>query len=81
MLYFPRGFIHEAKTTADVHSLHITVSACQRNTWGDLLEKLIPRALQIAIEEDVEFRTALPLNYLHYMGVANEDMVKTGKIF
>ena len=75
MLYFPRGFVHEAKTNEKEHSLHITLSCFQRNTWGDLLERLVPRALQIAIEEDIEFRKGLPLNYLQYMGVANEDMV------
>lgn len=74
LLYFPRGTIHQAKTVGDEHSLHITVSCYQKNTWGDLFEKLMPRALQIAVEEDVEFRKGLPRGYLNFMGVANSDV-------
>ncbi|NXF98008.1 RIOX1 oxygenase, partial [Eubucco bourcierii] len=75
LLYFPRGFIHQGNCLPDVHSLHITVSSYQRNSWGDLLEKLLPAALQMALEEDVEYRQGLPMDYLRYMGVANSDAV------
>ncbi|XP_008102195.1 ribosomal oxygenase 1 [Anolis carolinensis] len=75
MLYFPRGFIHQGDCLPNAHSLHITVSSYQRNSWGDLLEKLLPAALQMAIEEDVEYRQGLPMDYLEYMGVLNSDRV------
>ncbi|XP_013044212.3 ribosomal oxygenase 1 [Anser cygnoides] len=75
LLYFPRGFIHQGDCLPDAHSLHITVSSYQRNSWGDLLEKLLPAALQMALEEDVEYRQGLPMGYLGYMGVANSDAV------
>ncbi|XP_077342613.1 ribosomal oxygenase 1 [Lithobates pipiens] len=74
LLYFPRGFIHQADCLPDVHSLHITISSFQKNSWIDLLEKLLPASLQIAAEEDVEFRKGLPLDYLEYMGVQNADL-------
>ncbi|XP_040285520.1 ribosomal oxygenase 1 [Bufo bufo] len=73
LLYFPRGFIHQGDCLPDAHSLHITVSSFQRNSWLDLLDKLLPAALQIAAEEDVEFRKGLPLDYLDYMGVQNVE--------
>ncbi|ESN91945.1 hypothetical protein HELRODRAFT_116230 [Helobdella robusta] len=73
LLYFPRGFIHQGKTPDDSHSLHITFSVGQRNTWGDLIQKMLPRAVEIAMEEDVDFRTSLPTNYLNYMGMAFSD--------
>ncbi|NWS76486.1 RIOX1 oxygenase, partial [Crotophaga sulcirostris] len=75
LLYFPRGFIHQGDCLPDAHSLHITVSSFQRNSWGDLLEKLLPAALQMALEEDVEYRRGLPMDYLRYMGVTNLDAV------
>ncbi|XP_020665844.3 ribosomal oxygenase 1 [Pogona vitticeps] len=75
LLYFPRGFIHQGDCLPDAHSLHITVSSYQRNSWADLLEKLLPAALQIAVEEDVEYRQGLPIDYLEYMGVLNSDHV------
>lgn len=39
VLYLPRGYIHQA-STENYHSLHITISAYQRNAWIDLLEKV-----------------------------------------
>ncbi|XP_052768522.1 ribosomal oxygenase 1-like isoform X2 [Mya arenaria] len=74
LLYFPRGTIHQGNALEDAHSLHITVSCFQKNTWGDLLKKLVPRALDIAIEEDLEFRQGLPIDYLNYMGLVNSDL-------
>ena len=50
LLYFPRGFIHEAKTNENNHSLHITVSTYQKNTFGDFLQLLLPEALESALE-------------------------------
>ncbi|KAK2856066.1 hypothetical protein Q5P01_004801 [Channa striata] len=73
LIYFPRGFIHQGDCLPDAHSLHITISSYQKNSWGDLLQKLVPAALEIAMEEDVEFRQGLPLDYLTYMGVQNSD--------
>lgn len=40
LLYFPRGFIHQAEALSDQHSLHITVSTYQKTTWFDLLEQV-----------------------------------------
>ncbi|XP_042246601.1 ribosomal oxygenase 1 [Thunnus thynnus] len=73
LLYFPRGFIHQGDCLPDCHSLHITISSYQKNSWGDLLQKVVPAALEIAMEENVEFRQGLPLDYLTYMGVQNSD--------
>lgn len=41
LLYFPRGFIHQGDCLPDTHSLHITVSSYQKNSWGDLLQKVV----------------------------------------
>ncbi|XP_029589156.1 ribosomal oxygenase 1 isoform X2 [Salmo trutta] len=73
LLYFPRGFIHQGDCLSDAHSLHITVSSYQRNSWGNLLAKVVPAALEMAMEEDVDFRRGLPVDYLTYMGVQNSD--------
>lgn len=43
MLYFPRGTIHQAETIDDTHSLHVTLSVFQRNSWGDFFEKVRDR--------------------------------------
>lgn len=41
LLYFPRGFIHQGDCLPDAHSLHITISSYQKNSWGDLLQKVM----------------------------------------
>lgn len=69
MLYFPRGFIHQAVTVEGKHSLHITVSMYQKTSYADLLEALVPVALQNAINADVRFREGLPLNIHQVMGL------------
>ncbi|XP_036438083.1 ribosomal oxygenase 1 [Colossoma macropomum] len=73
LLYLPRGFIHQGDCLPDAHSLHITISSFQRNSWGDLLLKVMPAALEMAMEENVEFRKGLPIDYLTFMGVQNSD--------
>lgn len=73
LLYFPRGFIHQAECQDGVHSLHLTLSTFQRNTWGDFLEAVLPLAVQAAIEENVEFRRGLPRDFMDYMGAQHSD--------
>ncbi|KAK7083514.1 hypothetical protein SK128_014647, partial [Halocaridina rubra] len=39
LLYFPRGYIHQGHAVENEHSLHVTISTYQKNTWGHYLEK------------------------------------------
>ncbi|TPP56448.1 Lysine-specific demethylase NO66 [Fasciola gigantica] len=68
LLYLPRGFIHQGSTSDEAHSLHLTISTYQKHTWGDFMTKLMPIALQSAIETDVEFRQGLPVGFLRHLG-------------
>lgn len=68
LLYLPRGTIHQGVTLEDTHSLHVTLSVYQKNSWFDLLEKVLPQALERAAVNDTRFREGLPLNYLTYVG-------------
>ncbi|KAG0716285.1 Ribosomal oxygenase 1 [Chionoecetes opilio] len=79
LLYLPRGYIHQATTNEDIHSIHITVSTYQKNSWGHYLQKLLPRAVELAMAEDVEFRRGLPLDTLRVMGVVNSDTETPGR--
>ncbi|XP_076979098.1 ribosomal oxygenase 1 isoform X2 [Tamandua tetradactyla] len=73
LLYFPRGFIHQAECQDGMHSLHLTMSTYQRNTWGDFVEAVLPLAVQAAMEENVEFRRGLPRDFMDYMGAQHSD--------
>ena len=79
LLYFPRGTIHQGETIDDTHSLHITLSVYQKNSWGDFLEKLLPNALTAAIETDSEFRKGLPIDYLRQCGFAYSEIQNSTK--
>lgn len=57
-LYLPRGFGHQARTSA-VASLHLTVGVLAF-TWRDVLRLLA----DVLPEEDVAFRAALPVGAL-----------------
>ncbi|XP_078043215.1 bifunctional lysine-specific demethylase and histidyl-hydroxylase NO66 isoform X2 [Augochlora pura] len=78
LLYFPRGTIHQG-TTMDSHSLHITLSVYQKNSWTDFLEKLLPDALKTAAENDSEFRKGLPFHYTRHIGFAHSDNQNSSK--
>jgi len=73
MIYMPRGTIHQGNCLENEHSLHITISAYQLNSYTDLLEKLLPAALAVASQQDVEFRKGLPRNYLQRMGAVHSE--------
>jgi bifunctional lysine-specific demethylase and histidyl-hydroxylase NO66 len=75
MLYFPRGFIHYAKTPKDCeHSLHLTVSTGQTNSYVDLMEIIQTEALRNAIESNVAMRRGLVRGLTSRIaGIRNEE--------
>lgn len=78
LLYMPRGWIHQACTlppgqSNDEHSLHLTVSAMQHWAWVDLLDILLPEALEsLASSESNILREGLPRDFLDYMGAMHD---------
>lgn len=73
LLYFPRGFIHQATTVPGHHSMHITLSAYQRNSYADLLEHMVPAMLQSTIAQAVLLRRGLPLDVWQCAGLVHSD--------
>lgn len=82
MLYFPRGVIHQAKAASDAHSLHLTISTNQLNTYGDFLKAGLSNALEEAMQDDIEFRRSIPKDYFCFVGTtyADNDSIKR-KVF
>lgn len=64
----PRGVIHYGKTlpakpgneSGHQHSLHITVSNQQHNTWADLLQAGVTKTLKELTKKSLDLRGALP---------------------
>jgi lysine-specific demethylase/histidyl-hydroxylase NO66 len=73
VLYMPRGWIHQANTCKnDNHSLHLTVSAMQSWSWVDLLEIIMPNALEAASTSSLSLRAGLPRKFLSFMGTMHD---------
>ncbi|UYV79414.1 C14orf169, partial [Cordylochernes scorpioides] len=45
LLYFPRGWVHQAASCDGKHSLHLTISTYQQHSWATLLAAALPTAL------------------------------------
>ena len=62
LLYMPRGIIHYGTTKVgqSTHSTHVTISNQQNNSWADLLERTVNKALKIETRDNIEFRENLP---------------------
>lgn len=73
LLYFPRGWIHQAKTVDNSHSLHITLSVYQKTSYADLIEELMKQALKTATENDVALRRGVPLDIWNHLGYSYSD--------
>jgi len=71
-LYLPRGTVHRAVTSGspgDDASLHLTISAMQGWSWADLVEQVMPAALEAASGgKGLALRKGLPRGFLDYMG-------------
>jgi bifunctional lysine-specific demethylase and histidyl-hydroxylase NO66 len=78
LLYMPRGWIHQACTLKDnneQHSLHLTVSAMQQWAWIDLMEMILPEAMEAvtASKTSTLLRQGLPRGFMEYMGVMYQE--------
>ena len=71
LLYFPRGWVHQADTVGDSPSLHLTVSAGQKTTWADLLSGVLEGALQQATDKHLALRRLPPPAMLRVLGAGN----------
>ncbi|VDM53589.1 unnamed protein product [Angiostrongylus costaricensis] len=73
LLYIPRGFIHQATTSDDVHSLHITISSGRQWSFADLMDILVPEAITTLAKNRWMMRKSLPVGMLDMGGVADID--------
>lgn len=80
LLYFPRGYIHQAEALEDAHSLHMTISAYQKTSWIDFMENLFSADnMSSAASRSVSLREGVPLGYSQYMGLLASDKAKPAK--
>ncbi|KAI1719545.1 cupin superfamily protein [Ditylenchus destructor] len=73
LLYLPRGFIHQAKTDAQIHSHHVTVSVCRNFTYSHVLQNGLTQYLEAMTERSQQLRKSLPPMLLDMIGTADVD--------
>ena len=70
ILYLPRGTIHYAQSFPDIHSLHVTLSANQRNTYIDYLHSLFHMAVEKIAENNSNARRTISYEIPFAFGTA-----------
>ncbi|KAG5471255.1 hypothetical protein LSCM1_01328 [Leishmania martiniquensis] len=71
VLYMPRGIVHQGKTTPKMHSLHITFSANQMNSWADLMSCAAQYTVEVLAANRLDWRRAIPCDLPQVMGAIN----------
>lgn len=65
MLYFPRGFIHQAKTLPNDYSCHITISLFENHSIGDFLREAVTDIMESITKNELKLRSGLPIGFKH----------------
>jgi lysine-specific demethylase/histidyl-hydroxylase NO66 len=76
-LYMPRGWVHQGHTDESTHSLHVTFSANQMNSWADLLLRSVAHQIEVFAANDVAWREAVPRDWLASLGAINNRRLRS----
>ncbi|RNF18893.1 lysine-specific demethylase NO66 [Trypanosoma cruzi] len=68
VLYMPRGTVHQGRTYNHAHSLHVTFSANQMNTWADLMKHAVTHVVEKLAANYIHWRRSLPRSLLKRLG-------------
>lgn len=71
VLYMPRGMVHQGRTLPHTHSLHITFSANQMNTWADFFLTACRYSVETLAANNEAWRRTLPQHFLACLGAAH----------
>lgn len=71
VLYMPRGMVHQGRTFPHTHSLHVTFSANQRNSWADLFLTATRYTIETLAANHVSWRKTIPRQLFSLLGAAN----------
>lgn len=78
VLYMPRGMVHQGRTTPKTHSLHVTFSANQMNSWADFFLSTSRYTIESLAANRLEWRQAIPRNLLHSVGEVHNPEFREG---
>jgi len=74
VLYIPKGWLYSNKCLeSDEASLHLRLFTNVSNSVVDLLELILPTALEVQGQETLSMRKGLPRDYTTFLGVAHSE--------
>lgn len=74
LLYFPRGTVFFPVPVEDKdHTTYLALTTFQESSWGNMLTSVLTKAVEKAMESDVEYRRGLPINFPLFMGNGLHD--------
>merc|ERR1711981_258105 len=65
LLYFPCGFVHQARTLETEYSCHITISLYESHSIGDFLREAVSDIMENITKDELKLRRGLPIGYKH----------------
>lgn len=78
ILYFPRGIVFFPTPIGEKnHTTYLAITTFQENSWGTLMNSALSRAIEKAMETDVEYRRGLPVNLSSFVGTGIHDQSET----
>lgn len=78
VLYMPRGMVHQGRTFPHTHSLHITFSANQMNSWADLMRTVAQYSIECLASNDVAWRETIPRALMSHVGAVFNPEFRSG---
>eukprot|EP00796_Vickermania_ingenoplastis_P003596 gene3596-2537_t len=79
VLYMPRGMVHQGRTFPDSHSLHITFSANQMNSWADFFLVAARYSIETLSANNQAWRTTIPRSLFSALGAANDPEFRSAE--
>lgn len=78
LLYYPRGIVFfPTPIDEKEHTLYLAITTFQENSWGNMMTSALSRAIEKAMETDVEYRKGLPVNISSFMGTGIKETEET----
>jgi lysine-specific demethylase/histidyl-hydroxylase NO66 len=80
-LYIPKGWLYYVENGGDAgqHAMFMKICFCESSNVSELLQLIVPQAMAVAVDSNIDLRKSLPRHYYKYIGVSasesNEEVV------
>jgi len=85
-LYIPKGWLYYEENGGDVgqHAMFMKICFCESSNVSELLQLIVPQAMAVAVDNNIDLRRSLPRQYYKYIGVSasesNDEVVPSSVV-